>query len=469
MTAPPRVFEQIELLSEPTSRVVVTGQQAGLLLGPTFTLSKAFTAIKLATELTREGQPVIPIFWLASQDHDHLEIDHCHLMDKKETLHRLEVALPPETPAGRVPFEQAMLSSVERSLARGVWVPEYVSEVLALLERTGSRAATYADWFAALLYELLGACGLVVLNPMAPDTAALFKEVIASEIRRPQISVAAIRDAAHDLKRLGVEPQLGRGANASNLFVEEWEGGRVKRELLRFDGRHFFSRSASYSAENLLERLAEDPRSITPAAGLRPITQDAVLPTAITVVGPGELRYFAQLKGVYTHHGVEMPLVWPRTVTTVLEPPVSRILTKFGLSFDDYVADPDGSKARILLERHGHDRVFQDGLERLHEIAAKLLEQVEGIDTTLEGPVLRTEGRIENALEQLRTKAAAALARQDEVTDRQFGRLTSHLFPLASPQERLISPFSFFLKFGIEPFLEAFAALPSSGQYSVRL
>lgn len=466
--APPRVFEQIELLRDPTSQVVVTGQQVGLLLGPTFTLSKAFTALKVAEELTRQEHPVIPIFWLASQDHDHLEIDHCYLLDKEENLHRLEVTLPPDTPAGRIPFEPSMLSRIERSIAEGAWVPEHTSEVLALLERAASRATTFADWFAAVLYELLGARGLVILNPMEPDTATLFKDILTAEIRRPQISVAAIQEAAHGLKRLGVEPQLGRGANASNLFVEEWYGGSVRRELLRFDGRHFFSRSASYRAEDLLERLAEEPRSITPAAGLRPITQDAVLPTAVTVVGPGELRYFAQLRGVYAHHGVEMPLVWPRTVATVLEPPIRRILAKYELSLEDYLIDPEGSKAQVLLERHGHASVFRDSVDQLHQIARRLIEQVDAIDTTLTGPVMRTEGRIEHALERLKFKTAAAVARQDELTDRQFGRLVSHLFPLATPQERLISPFSFFLKFGIEPLLEAFAALPSSGQHTVR-
>ena len=240
-------------------------------------------------------------------------------------------------------------------------VSAHLEDVKALLRETAEVSETYADWFAALLYRLLGPQGLIIINPLEPDIAPLFKPVLEAEIAEPSASVNAINNAATSLKDLGFTPQLGRGENATNLFLEE-EGERV---LLRFDGTQFYTETQTYSSEDLLELLSKTPSLITPAAGLRPITQDAILPTAVTVVGPGELRYFAQLKAVYERHDVAMPLIWPRASATVLEPPVTRIMNKFDLSYEQLAHNFEAGKERILLELHGHAGAFNEALKTL--------------------------------------------------------------------------------------------------------
>ena len=461
--APKPVFEMLERLEHTQSRVVVTGQQTGLLLGPTYTLSKAVTVISLAKKLSTEDKPVVPVFWLASQDHDAAEIDHAYLLDLSESLVKLSVELPGEVSAGRIPFEAAWLEALAEGLGALEAKEAYREEVLALLEESAAHAETYADLFGALLYRLLGEQGLVLIDPLEPSTASLFAPVLEAELRDPLLSSRAVNEAAERLRGLGITPQLGRGEDATNLFLEE----AGKRTLLRFDGSAFYTQSARYSREGLESILETDPSRLTPAAGLRPVTQDAVLPTAVTVVGPGELRYFAQLGGVYEAHGVPTPLIWPRLTVTVLEPPVARIMEKFGLTPKD-LDDFGAVRRRILLELHGHKEAFDEAAETLEQSVETLLKHVREIDPTLQRTVTRGEASLEATVTRLRRKSGDALAKQDDIYAKQLARVERHLLPNGVPQERILSPFSFFLKFGVKSVIDAFLALPPEGEHTVR-
>ena len=460
--APKPVFEALERLEHSQSRVVVTGQQTGLLLGPTYTLSKAVTAINLAKKLSTEDAPVVPVFWLASQDHDAAEIDHTYLLDLSESLVRLSVELPSEVPAGRIPWEPAWLETLTEGLGALEAKNAYREEVLALLRESAAHAKTYADFFGALLYRLLGEQGLILIDPLEPATAPLFAPVLEAELRDPLASSRAVNEAAERLRGLGITPQLGRGEEATNLFLEE----AGKRNLLRFDGDAFYT-GTRYTREDLESILKTDPGRLTPAAGLRPVTQDAALPTAVTVVGPGELRYFAQLGGVYRAHGAPTPLIWPRMTVTVLEPPVARIMEKFGLTLED-VKDFDAVRRQVLLELHGHKEAFDEAVGTLEQSVETLLKHVREIDPTLQRTVTRGEASLEATVARLRRKSGDALAKQDGIYARQLARVERHLLPKGVPQERILSPFSFFLKFGISNVVNAFLALPPEGDHTVR-
>lgn len=465
LSAPPASKVSLERLAQPQSRVVVTGQQPGLLLGPAYTLSKALSAIKLAARLDREDAPVIPLFWAAGQDHDTGEVDHAYLLDGDEEIRRLVLPLPAEVPSGRMPFPAEWGDSLREQLRALRARPEHAAEIDELIAASVSDARSFADLFGSLLYRLLGQTGLLVLDPTRPQLAALFRDVLRRELMDPLASTRSITEAGQGLRRLGFDPQLGRGKDATNLFIEEDEGGLPRRRLLRFDGRSFHSPTRRYERGELESLLCEQPWRITPAAGLRPVTQDAVLPSAAFVVGPGELRYLAQLRGVYEQHDVEMPLAWPRASSVVLEPPVRRILAGYRLGYQEYARDRGGALERVLLERHGHAQAFERSLLRLESESAELLQSVSGIDVTLRGTVERSRERIERTMTLLRGKTAAALERRDDISRRQFGRLEVQLFPGGVAQERRLSPFSFFLKFGVGPMMRLYLGMGESGEH----
>lgn len=463
--APPAVFANLERLRHEESRAVVTGQQTGLLLGPTYTLSKAITAVKLAQRLDTDERPVVPLFWLATQDHDAHEIDHTYVLDEEETLHRLAVPVADGVAVGHAALTPEMLQAVMRGLDGLTPKPRFLGEVSGLLQEAAASVGTFSDWFAAILTRLLGEQGLVIVDPLRRPVAGLFAHVLAAEIAEPERTASAINAAGARLKAIGYEPQLGRGADATNLFVEV--GGR--RQLLRHRGTHLEAGDTTFSRESLLALLAEDPTRVTPAAGLRPVVQDALLPTAVFVLGPGELKYVAQLRDVYRFHGVPMPLAWPRASATVLEPVADRLLRKFATTATEFRADPLALRERVLLETHGHAERFAAAATTVEREFDELLRAVAGIDPTLAGTVRRGEQHLQSTLNRLRRKASTALAREDGTTRRQFERLEAHLLPLGNSAERILSPFSHMLKFGVEPVLARFLEMEPSGEQVLRI
>ncbi len=468
LNAPGAVFTSLDALTHRDSRAVVTGQQVGLLLGPLYTLSKAVTAVNLARRLSTEEKPVVPIFWLASQDGDSDEINHAYLLGFDEKLRRLELPLPADVPAGRIRLEPSWVETVTASLralsAHEPYKEAYRDEVLELVSSAAERAETVADWFAAMLYDLLGAEGLVILNPLEPDVAPLFRPTIEAELDEPRASSLAINGAGEKLRERGFAPQLGRGEEATNLFLEE-DG---QRRLLRFGEPEFYTERNLYTSDDLRKILDEDPSRLTPAAGLRPITQDAALPTAATVVGPGELRYFAQLKGVYEAHCVAMPLIYPRMEVTILEPPARRILEKYNLSAEAVQADFGSIYDELLLNLRGHGEAFERSLSELERVAKNLTAHVAAIDPTLERTVERGEEHMRKTVERFRFKSARALRKRDTLASEQFKRLKAHLLPTGKPQERVLSPFSFFLKLGAKNVVERLLALPAERSHEVK-
>lgn len=455
--APQASLEAAELLAHPNSRVVVSGQQAGLLTGPAYTFYKAHTALKLAHEHSSTQQPVVPVFWVASQDHDTDEIRSVELLDFEERIHALELELPHAHPAGRIGFAPyfAQVCNLLRPFS------EY-PEVRERICRAMLGNWSYSEVFARLMLEFLGPHGLVVFDPMAKELAPLFLPALEREIADPLASSKAINRTALAMKKAGLEPVLGRGEAATNLFLEGPDG---VRRLLRFRDGKFEDGERSYTSTDLRALLAEDAACLTPAAGLRPVLQDTVLPTAGFVVGPGELKYVAELGGVYALHGLQMPAVIRRVGVTLLEPPIERILQKYGLEAWAFQADPEGAFKAALAQQDARVQAIQAHLDR---IAAEF-EQVQTLltDPTLARPRHRAQVRVQHELERLERKILDNALHQENTIGAQFARLQRHLAPRA-PQERVYPFLMYLLKHG-EWALDKLLELPATGNHTLSL
>lgn len=467
--APEPVFANIDRLANEHARVVVTGQQTGLLLGPGYTASKTATAIRLASQYNTDEQPVIPVFWLATQDHDTAEIDHAAVLNSNEQPTELRVQLQTGPMAGRLQLSAEQLESVLHELRAAFGDAPFANEVLQLLEQTGS-GATYSDWFARQLFALFGRYGLVLIDPLIPEVAALTKPIIQRELEQPLHSPEQINAAGERLKALGYDPTLGRGSGATNLFLERNTNGALVRHALKVqpDGT-FMAGERTYTKDELLALFNSDPTCITPAAGLRPITQDFLLPTALFVVGPGEIRYVAQLKGVYDFHNVAMPLVWRRPLLTFVEPAPARILHSLEVGAYEFQQHHEAIAERLILERAGVASEFTDAIAEMIALIEQQKDRVLAIDPTLVRPVSRAGQQAERALARLRRQAATSLARKDEITTSQIARLRHHLLPFGGPSERVISIWSHIAKFGIRPVTSAYIAAEPTGNQVVML
>ncbi|APD09616.1 MULTISPECIES: bacillithiol biosynthesis cysteine-adding enzyme BshC [Thermus] len=400
---------------------VVAGQQAGLLGGPALVFYKAHTALRLA-----EGVGGAGVFWVASQDHDVEEVRHLHLLVGEE-VRTLSLPLPP-LPAGRIPLAP-YLEDLKAFL--GPWARD--ARVAYALE-----GKTLAEFFARTLLAFLGPRGLIPFDPMAEELAPLFLGALERELADPLASAQAINEEAERIRALGGKPPLRRKPGATNLFLET-----DARRLLFYEGGAFTDGVRRYTARELWEVARQDPTRLTPAAGLRPVFQDLVLPTAGFVVGPNEFRYVAELSRVYALHGLPVPALFLRLQAVALEPPIRRILENYRLS--PWALVERGEEAFL-----GAVRGVWEGYRSLEEELRGLLARLEAweaqardLEPTLERPFRRFRVRLAGEGERLLRKLLRARMGRDAVLMGHLERLKRHLLPLGQPQER-VYPFAMY-------------------------
>jgi bacillithiol biosynthesis cysteine-adding enzyme BshC len=445
LSVPKASLANAKRIAHPNSRVVMTGQQAGVLLGPGYTISKAVNAILLARELDSETRPVIPVFWVASQDHDVAEVASTYFLGLDEELHKLELNLPQNQAIARIALKPEWLEQTLVFIKEIPATTEHRNWILKEVEAAFHASSNFADWFASLLLRLLGEHGLVVFDPMDVNLAPLFKSQIKTELAAPLASSEAIESAAQKLEALGFSPQLRRAAGATNLFLEGEDG---VRRLLKFDGL-VFTADRSYSRTDLEAILEQNPSRITPAAGLRPTLQDAVLPNAINVLGPGELAYHLELNGVYQLHGVPQPLLHPRMTITILEPPVKRMLAKYGLSAAEFQKNGAELLTQKLFEQTSANQNIQTELTSIMQAFERMEHELLVFEPGFAKNVWRAKANVRFQIEnRLTHKLAAAYTRANTDTQNQLIRLERHLMPEGEPQERRISFLSHLIKFG---------------------
>ncbi len=423
----------------------MTGQQAGLLLGSAYTISKAVNAILLARELDTQDRPVIPVFWVASQDHDVNEVASTHFLGLDEALYSLKLDLPQNQAIARIKLRDEWLTQTLSFLNQIPATPEFKTWIANEVKAAFETSSNFADWFAGILLRLLGDQGLVLFDPMDANLAPLFKAQIKHELSAPLASSVAIETAAKKLERLGFNPQLRRAEGSTNLFLEGDDG---LRRLLKFDGAGFTA-DRHYSYGDLEAILEQDPARITPAAGLRPILQDAVLPNAINVLGPGELAYHLELNGVYELHGIKQPLLHPRMGITMLEPPIKRILAKYSLSAAEYQKNGTEVLKQKLFAQTSANMSIQTEMANIMASFERMEAELLAFEPAFAKNVWRSKATVRFQIENnLPRKLAAAYARVDTDVQNQFLRLEKHLMPNQQPQERYISFLSHLVKFG---------------------
>ena len=459
------VEDALTRLAHPASRVIVTGQQAGALTGPAYSVHKGADAALLARSLNTEDAPVVAVYWVASQDHDAAEVAGTSLLDLSEQLHRLTLDVPEGVPVGRVPWRQEWTEQALALLDAFDAPAEHIAAVRTRVRRAVEAGGSYADVFARLIHGLLSPAGLVVLDPLHPALAHLMAPMLVRELQDPLVSSARIEDAAARLSAQGFTPQLRRPAGATNLFVEEDDG---QRRLLRLDGQTFSTDTREYTRTELLAVLEADPSRLTPAAGLRPVVQDALLPTLAFVVGPGEIAYGAQLREVYGLYGLQQPLLWPRLSVTWLEPNVARLLRRLGATAAEVQAAPEDVLGRALARERGAEAVTSERLAHVDAQLRAVMDDIATLDPTLVGAAARTRDRVTARVARLQTQALRALARAENDRTGQLSRLKAHLLPNGTPQEREMNFLTYLLKHGEKP-LELLLALEPGSRSEIEI
>jgi bacillithiol biosynthesis cysteine-adding enzyme BshC len=439
--------------------VVVTGQQTGLFLGPLYTLYKAAAAIRLARGLAeRWGTPVVPVFWLQTEDHDAAEIAVCHIArggDEPLTL-ALPVADDPVSVAQRVLPDEVSARLAE--LAEAVGRLPHGEEHVATLARHYRPGTGWGRAFAGVLSSLFAEEGLVFLDPREPALAPLAAPVHRRALTECASIASALAERAAALEASGFHAGVHvRPGAPLSFFHPEGAGGPRYRLAKEPGGFVEVGRARTRTLPELLAELDRDPASFTTSALLRPILQDTWLPTVAYVGGPAEVAYFAQLTPVYALFDVPMPIVVPRTQLRLVERPTRLALARRGLTAAEAIRPLDEAitlTMPALSAASDGERLTQRlvaGVDRLlAEAAAEVAAAGDGAVKSLE-KTRKTMSRSAAKLGQSLDKAVR-LRDRDTVSDLELIR--ARLLPRGVPQERFFAPASFCARYGQRAFID---------------
>lgn len=446
--APPEAREAAERLRDPRTVAIVTGQQAGLFGGPLFTLLKAVTALKLADCVQRQHQvPAVAVFWIDAEDHDWNEVASTEVLD--EELHPHKIGLPSPAGAGEHPVAAVRLTAeVDRAIERlAAVIPrtEFTDEVVSALRDCYTPGRGMADAFGAWMERVLGHLGLIVYDASDPATKPLAQSVFAREVATPGQTSHLASVAGAELMARGYHAQVHPHDGSLALF--HLGGGR---HAIRQQGGGFLIGDASHEPTSLESRVASDPAEFSPNVLLRPIVQDTLFPTICYVPGPNELGYLGQLKQVYEHFQVPMPLMHPRASATLLDSAAARFLRRYEVPFESLHAQ-DESALNALLDRQLPpfvDHALEAVVQTVEDKMTALIQAVPSIDPTLEGAARSTLGRMKHDLATLHGKIIHAAKRRNDTLRRQFTRAQRQAFPGGHPQERAIGFVYFLNRYG---------------------
>jgi len=445
--APPAAVEAARTLTDQKTVAIVTGQQAGLFGGPMFTLLKALTALKLADRVTREHHvPCVVVFWIDAEDHDWDEVRTAVVLD--ESLGRREVALPPRSsaehsPVAAVTLDDSVVQAV-KDLDDALPNTEFKSQLINDLRSVYAPGRGMADAFAMWLERALGERGLIVYDAADPAAKPLACDVFTRELTMPGETSRRAAAAGSDLVARGYHAQV-QPHDALALF----HLGRG-RQPIRQDNGQFVVGDERFVPSSLVAKAADRPAAFSPNVLLRPIVQDTLFPTICYVAGPNELAYLGQLRGVYEHFGVPMPLMYPRATATILDSPASRFLTKYTVPLESLQPqDESALNAMLAGQIPATVNTSLDGADKvLGQAMTRVIEAMPALDPTLEGAARSTLGRMQHDLQTLRSKTIQAAKKRDETLRRQFARTRALVFPGGEPQERAVAFISFLNQFG---------------------
>ncbi len=428
-------------LRDPSTLVITTGQQPGLLTGPLYTIHKALSAAALARLCeARWRRPVVPVFWAAGGDHDFAEGNHASWIgaDGDTVTMTLRERAPdaPLTPLYREPVGPEILPVLER-LEQDLAQTPFGGDVVTLFRRWYRPEANLADACAHVIAELLAPYGILVFDATHPAVKRAQMPLLLKALERCTALDRALEERHRQLTGQGKDPGVTVGDGATLVMFE----GREGRDRL-------VGRSPGFQARRSQEQLslaeveryaAQEPGRFSPNVLLRPAIESALLPTVAYLAGPGELRYLALAEAIYPLLDIPRQRPLPRWSGVMVDARVDRVLEKYQATLDELMTPGQRLEARVIRDQlPGEART---ALDRLRATIAgeydALARAAAAIDPTIEKPIRNLASRAASDTEDAEKKLVSHLKKRQEVETRQIGRARELVFPLGKPQERV--------------------------------
>ncbi len=437
----------------------VTGQQVGLFGGPLFSIFKALTSVKLAEEASAAGMDCVPIFWLATEDHDLAEINHVSLFSAQGVPERFTVESRgvPDAPVGTIKFGPEVEPVVAQAAAL-----LGDSEATTWLRESYRPGETIGSSFARLFARLFAEWGIILLDPADKEFHDLAKPLFRAAIERAPELDEALLARGKAVEAAGYHQQVKVTA-ATTLLFEVKNGARtvVRRKGNGVSGAGFVVGHENISARQLLDRIEEAPENFSPNVLFRPVVQDYLLPTLAYTGGAAEVAYFAQVAVVYEKLLGRITPVLPRFSATLLEPKAERILNRYQLSLPDLFHGPEKVREAIAARALSPDLQarFSEAYASVEQSMTALRDSIGKLDSTLMGAADRARMSMWYQVNRLQRRAARAEVLRNEVIARRADALSNSLFPNKILQEREVAGVSFVARYGPDLLAKLYAAI----------
>jgi bacillithiol biosynthesis cysteine-adding enzyme BshC len=462
---------------------VVTGQQVGLFGGPLFTPFKAATALARARQATAAGRPHAAIFWLASEDHDFAEMNHITFPGRKalqELVYATEPAAP--RPVGGIVLDESITPLVDQA-----WELLGTSDAMEALAAAYKAGRTFAQAFAEFYSKAFAAQGLLVIDAGGHEAHRMGAPVLRAGLERADELHAALLERNRELEAAGYAAQVAVGAQNSLLFLIDEETGarlalkRVAPTTEEPDGLWQAGRN-SYSTADLVGILEAEPERISPSALLRPVFQDFLLSTSLTIGGPAEIAYFAQSAVLFERILGRVTPVQPRFSATLIEPAIADLLRQHELTLERLfqITGPESGPgaaaalAQLLAARampiEGKQKLAATGNAMDAELTT-LLEWMQSQDEGLGKSAETAASKIRYQMSRLRTLASNFQLQREASLGRHAEAICRALDPDGTLQERVHGAAFYFARYGFElaEELTARAANPCPGHAALWL
>lgn len=448
-----KTLENINLLREADCVAVVSGQQAGLFSGPLYTIYKALSAIKLTECLRGRGFKAVPVFWIATEDHDFEEVSKTFIVNKDNELKELKnepKRCYENLPVGYVKLDDSIKETIDELFGE-LPVTEFTAELKQLIEENWASKTYFGDAFARFLTRIFDKHGLIMLCPLDKRLKKIAAPVYVEAIKKSDEIVSALIKRSDELVEKGYHAQVLIGEDYFPLF---WQARDHTRNALKKSERGTF-RTKDESREFTLEELAQiaerEPKRFSPSVVLRSVVQDYILPTVCYFGGAAEIAYFAQSAEVYRILERPVTPIFHRQSFTFVRAKHSRTMEKYALELKDFFPGMEAVLPRIVEEHLNPEmaKVFAEVEEKINVQLNRLDRRLVEIEPTLADNLATRRRKIIYHVANLRTKFHHAQMRQDAIIQRRIETAFEALVPRRHLQERTLSVIAFLNRYGL--------------------
>ncbi|MGB7070276.1 MAG: bacillithiol biosynthesis cysteine-adding enzyme BshC [Pyrinomonadaceae bacterium] len=447
-----KTFENIELLRDSGTVAVVSGQQAGLFSGPLYTIFKALSAIKTADCLRGRGIKAVPVFWVATEDHDFDEVSNAFVLGPQGELNELRnepKRCYENLPVGYVKLDDSITRTRQELLA-GMLPTEFTAELTDLIEASWMSRSYFGDAFARMMTKLLGDRGLIILCPLDKRLKQLASPVYSAAITKSAEIVKALRNRSSELESEGFQAQVHIGEDYFPLF---WQARDHTRNALKKSASGTYRTkdgSREFTLEDLAEIAAEEPSRFSPSVVLRSVVQDYLLPTVCYFGGAAEVAYFAQSGEVYRILDRPMTPIIHRQSFTFIESKHAKTMQRYDLGFRDLFAGLEETLPGIVegYLNKGTAKTFAEVEETINTALNGLDRELSTIDPTLAENLATRRRKIIFQIGAMRHKFHHVQVRKDATIRRQVETMFTAILPHGHLQERTLNISYFLNRYG---------------------